>query len=50
MDEPLNYLRLLWKCRRSRDLFYVITSKLNILAGHVEQILEGGPLAQLKKY
>ena len=41
MDEPLNYLRLLWKGRRSRDLFYVITSKLNILAGHLEQILAG---------
>ena len=42
MDELLNYLRLyMHKVKRSRDLFYVISSKLNILDGHSGQIPAG---------
>ena len=51
MDELLNYLRLfvlfsylrlyMQKVKRSRDLFYVISSKLNILDGHSGQIPAG---------
>ena len=31
----------IWKDKRSRDLFYVITSKLNILVTHSGQFLAG---------
>ena len=38
MGDLLSYI---WKDRRSRDLFYVITSKLNILVSHSGQIPVG---------
>ena len=41
MDELLNYLRLYMERLKSRDLFYVITSKLNSLVSHSGQILAG---------
>ena len=38
----------IWKDRRSRDLFYIITSKLNILVSHSGQIPAGGISTILK--
>ena len=41
MDEPSIIQGYIWKEKKSRDLFYVITSKLNILVCHSGQILAG---------
>ena len=41
MDELLNYFRLYNEYKRSRDLFYVITSKLNKLNIYSGQIPAG---------